>query len=348
MESTQENTPKANKFLTFIGNSAPFALLLSIILFGVEFIKNDNEFDKTINDLQTIKISLKEVEQSLSTRYIGIFPDYLGEINKLLTESLESPKEISKIIIIEDVLFYGAFYNKFEFKKMIQQITEFSNKPGNEVIIACYDNNNKEWRKRRMFREVVQFSWMRDSDLPSFRQEIYKMADSLQKVENAKSNRPGYYYRRISDSIISEKYFARYRDIEREEFSKRLNDILTSFYNEEEKDYQFFDDFDKIKDACINKPVNTITYYDFYTMYNEVTEKMKDFLPNHKIKIIQVDDYLTMSCWSNGKKALFALPGRYSAEEIGFITHDKAILDYIDVMLQGISSSKNESINDLD
>jgi hypothetical protein len=49
-----------------------------------------------------------------------------------------------------------------------------------------------------------------------------------------------------------------------------------------------------------------------------------------------------MSCWSNGEKVLFAFPGKFAAEEIGFISSDIAILHYIDTMLEGVENSNYE------
>lgn len=335
MEPTQKKRPRIiSKIIKFIANSAPFALLLSVILFGVEFYKNDKEFDATIN-------GLKKIEQSLSTRHIGIFPDYLEEINKLLAETSRLSKDTIPIIIFEDVLFYGGFYNGNAFKEMIKQLTDLSRT--RKVIIAYYDNlRNRKRYKDKMFREVVQESWIRDlSELAKERSDI---AD--QNKDNSNRGLRNFF---IADSIASEIYFTRYRDDKdnsQDGFLKRQEKILQfSFYNDKENDNPLFKQIDKIINACFNKPKNDITFNDIYTMYYQITEELKMFFYQHNIKTVPLDNYLTMSCWSNGGKVLFAFPGRFAADEIGFISHDKAILQYIDVMLKGIESNlKDENI----
>jgi hypothetical protein len=302
----------------FILTSAPFAMLLSIVFFWYEMHRNDKESDEMIGNL-------KQIEQSLSTRHIGIFPAYLDEINKLLSET---PKDAAKIIIFEDVLFYGAFYNGSSFKKMIQQLADLSNK-GKKIVIAYYDNS-KEWRKGRMFREVVQESWMWQSDLSKLAQERSEVMDSLQKNLKGRENLL------FSDSIVSEKYFTLYRDDKRKEFSERRKKILVPFYDASGNDNLLFKRLDDIKNSCLGKPENSITFYDIYTMYNQVTEELKAFFYQHNIITVPLNNYLTMSCWSNGEKVLFAFPGRFAADEIGFISHDLAILRYIETMLAGI------------
>jgi hypothetical protein len=77
-------------------------------------------------------------------------------------------------------------------------------------------------------------------------------------------------------------------------------------------------------------------------MYQEITEVFKSFYQQHQIKLIPLNNYLTMSCWSNGEKVLFAFPGKFAADEIGFISSDRAILDYVETMLEGVESSLND------
>jgi len=325
------------KILKIIMESAPFALLLSIAFFWYETNNNNKEFNQTIDNLQ-------KIEQSLTTRHIGIFPAYLDQINSLLSEETTHP---TKIIIFEDVLFYGAFYNGTAFKKMIQQLTILSSN-GNRIVIAYYDNN-KDWLKGKMFREVVQESWMNQSDLKKLAQERDIIVDSSR---NPNSNRRENFLNLLrADSIVSEKYFAVYRDDKQKDFSERRSKILqTPFYDGTKNDDPLFKRIDKIKNKCFDKPENNITFNDISTMYNQVTEELKAFFDQHNITTISLNNYLTMSCWSNGEKVLFAFPGRFAADEIGFISQDAAILRYINTMLDGVmnTDSLDEKSNEKD
>ena len=303
---------------------APFGLILSVIFFMVQA--------KESKDLVG---NLKNIEQSLSTRHIGIFPDYLNKINELLSEA---PKDTSKIIIFEDILFYGALYNGAAFKEMVQRLVELSIKK--KIVIVHYDNS-ENWLKGKMFREVIQESWMYQEDLSKLAQERSRIVKSLPRKGNARET--NFYNLIKADSIASEIYFARYRDNaqndRRDNFLKRQRKILQySFYNAAANDNLLFKKIDEIKNTCFNKDVKEITFHSIKTMYNQITEELKLFFHHHNIVLIPLNNYLTMSCWSNGEKVLFAFPGRYGSEEIGFISQDRAILDYINTMLEGVEN----------
>ena len=297
---------------------SPFGLILSIAFFLVQ-----------AKESKILVGNLTQIEQSLSTRFIGIFPDYLDKINKLLAETPHSPKDTSKVIIFEDVLFYGAFYNGAAFKEMVQLLTNLSDK-GKRIVIAYYDSGD-DMRTARMFREVIQESWMRPQDIRNLARERRALMGELRK-----ENPSGRSLFSTADSIISEKYFAYYRDQERKEFSERIKKILVPLYD---KDNQIFNNIDNLKNTYLNQPVNQITFHDIYTMCKQVTEELKVYYEQHGIKLIPLNNYLTMSCWSNGERVLFAFPGKYAADEIGFISHDNAILQYIEIMLAGLLNS---------
>jgi hypothetical protein len=123
----------------FILTSAPFALFLSIIFFWIQILESNKAFNKTVNNLN-------KIEKSLSTRYIGIFPNYLPQINELL-ENVNSDKSI---VIFQDVLYYGVFSSPKEFKKLTSRLIELSDKC--KISIAYYDINS------RVFRRSVQES----------------------------------------------------------------------------------------------------------------------------------------------------------------------------------------------
>ena len=313
------------KIVRFIMTSAPFALLLSIGFFWYETYSNDKESGEMIGNL-------RQIEQSLSTRHIGIFPAYLDEINKLLLSTSAENTDAGKIIIFEDVLFYGAFYNGRAFKEMIHRLASLSN-GGRKIVIAHYDNS-PDWRRGQMFREVVQESWMWQSDLSKLAQDRNALVDSLRDVYPRRRNLVA-----MADSIASEKYFVLYRDDRDSDFSKRRQSILIPFYDASQNDNLLFKRLDDIKNACLDRPEREITFHDMYTMYDRVTKELISFFFQHNIATLALNNYLTMSCWSNGEKVLFAFPGKFAADEIGFISHDKAILTYIETMLAGVEST---------
>ena len=324
--NTKQKTAKAIfvNIYKFIVILSPFGLVLSIAFFMIQ----TKESEQLVNNLMRI-------EQSLSTRHIGIFPDYLNNINKLLSETSREQEDSAKIIIFQDVLFYGAFYNGHAFKEMICQLSELSDS-GRKIVIAYYDNGQDN-RRGRMFKEVVRESWMRKQDLGKLAQE---RRDLMSNLRNGNTQRDKVFA--MADSIVNEKYFACYRDNEWKEFLNRIETILIPFYDETKKDNPLFLRIDSIKNQCLNKPLHAIMFDDVYQMYYLVTEELKDFFKSHHIQLIPLNDYLTMSCWSNGEKVLFAFPGKFAADEIGFISSDRAILHYIDTMLEGVKNSEEE------
>jgi hypothetical protein len=332
MQNLNENEKNRRSFFVkaykIVAVLAPFGFILSIAFFMVQTKRSE----KLVNNLVTI-------EQSLSTKYIGIFPDYLDKINQLLSET--PLNDTAKIVIFEDVLFYGAFYNRTEFKKMIENLTKLSTH-GKRITISYYDNSDN-MRAARMFREVVQESWMRQTDLSKLAQDRRVLMDSLQN-QNVLRRRTY----NIADSIASEKYFACYRDGDRKEFEQRVRKILIPLYDATKNDYQVFSKIDEIKNNYLNKPANAITFYDMYMMYQQITDELETFFKTNKIQLIPLDNYLTMSCWSNGEEVLFAFPGRFAADEIGFMSQDLAILRYIDTMLEGVKSSLKSNSNEND
>ena len=326
MKFSKEKTKSIFRYIyKTIADLSTFGLILSIVFFMIQ-----------ARESKELVENLRHIEQSLSTRHIGIFPDYLDKINQLLSE-IPRNNDSTKIIVFEDVLYYGAFYNGAAFKDMIGQLSELSNKR-KQIVIAYYDNN-QDVRNGRMFREVVQESWIRKQDLGKLSQERRALMRELRKDRPSGSGNVFH----TADSIISEKYFAIYRENEQKEFKERIEKILTPFYDKTKNDYSLFMKIDNIKNTCLDKPINTITFYDIYTMCYQVTEELKVFFEQHNIQLRPLNNYLTMSCWSNGEKVLFAFPGKFAADEIGFISSDNAILHYIETMLEGVETSLNDN-----
>ena len=63
------------------------------------------------------------------------------------------------------------------------------------------------------------------------------------------------------------------------------------------------------------------------------------------IELLPLKEDLMMCCWMRSYKgkgrAIFAFPSKYSTDEIGFISQDKAFVRYINTMLKGVKGSLN-------
>ena len=99
-------------------DSASFALILSVAFFAYEMSEGKRETEEIVKNLVTI-------QNSLTTRYLGLFPEYIYNINTILENALEHQKISTKadtVIIFEDVLYYGIRSDAEGFRKMYQNI----------------------------------------------------------------------------------------------------------------------------------------------------------------------------------------------------------------------------------
>jgi hypothetical protein len=328
----QQKSPKSffPRFLRIFKTSVTLGVTLSVIFFLYNLNLNSRKSRELVENLTNI-------EKSLSTRHIGIFPNYLPDINKLLSETLDAEMDTTKqIVIFEDVLFYGAFYRGQDFKEMITRLFQLSSK-GKKITIAYYDNGS------RMFREVVQESWMQQQDLEKLAQERQAMLSNSQWTSQIERGTRF----SVADSIVSEKYFAIYCNNNKDEFARRVKNILTPLCSNTQQEHYLFNKIDEIKNLHLNKPLNILTFSDFNNTYKQMTEEIKAVFQANNFELIPLNTYLVMSCWSNGEKVLFAFPGKFAADEVGFISQDPTILKYINTMLQGVKVKVEIIINKL-
>ena len=264
-----------------------------------------------------------KIEQSLSTRHIGIFPNYLPQINELLANANKQ----DTIVIFEDVLHYGIFSSPNEFKMMTYKLLELSKT--NKIIIVYYDIDEKN---NRTFRRSIQESRIKLQYLGKLASERIEIMKELHQNENANNqNRSGF---QIADSIVCEKYFAYSR--EDADFETKVKKYLTPLYDSDKDRDSLFYRMDVVKRINIGKPINTITFNDFYKLYVGIDELLINAFESRGIELIGVNEFHVMSCWKTGSKAILAFPSKYATDEIGFITQDPVFSEYILTMLKGV------------
>lgn len=152
-------------------DSATFALLLSIVLFSYEMISSTKETDKIVDNLM-------EIQGSLSTRYLGLFPEYIDNINNLLNNSIEQQNKAEvrdSIIIFEDVLYYGILSEPKGFRKMIENLITLTNN-GCYVTLAYYDVNGLPFK--HMIRDnLIDYEYQKQ-----YREDINSYLERLRKL----------------------------------------------------------------------------------------------------------------------------------------------------------------------
>lgn len=325
---TPENKKESrSKKLRMILDSATFALLLSLLLFSFEMINGAKETEEIVDNLV-------DIQNSLSTRYLGLFPEYIDNINKLLDDAVEHQGKNNvrdSIIIFEDVLYYGIRSDAEGFRLMMENILTLADY-GCHVTIAFYrpdgmpfkhmirdkllsDEYQKEYRKdleayrvqRRKFREEM-------SSLPvdMTRDEYDGM---LQKLVSKYFS--GYdvgdlrrFMRNIDDyafvdSTICQKYYEKTRQASMRQFADNVEGYLNTIPQKQEaidavsvRVNRLCSDLDDIKRHYLDKAIANITYSDFYNMYKDMTNAICGLLESYpNIDMIPLNENLMMSCW---------------------------------------------------
>ena len=369
------------KYLLLLTNSASFALLLSIIFFSYETIENSRETEEVIDNLTSIQESfnplvdnLKEIEGSLSTRYLGIFPEYIDNINDLFAEAKSGGMhEGDSVIVFEDVLHYGVISDPKGFRLMVRNLLELSQN-GGKITIVHYNKDG------RMFKQMVTDELVSDRQLPEYRNDVRALFDFRNKRTGRTFND---YAKHVPDILY--KYFGKYdfNDIEEQ---KKVIAILDSAAMREEvmlehnfrlsmaadkasyerswekmnkkiptNDFQddeltrrinmLCHDIDSLKMHYMDKPLADVCYMDYLNLYKGMTALISDMFKKSGIEVVPINESIMMCCWmvdiGGLKKAIFAFPSKYSTDEIGFVSKDAAIIKYINTMLRGVKNNLN-------
>lgn len=309
------------KILHFIVNSAAIALLITAILFVYQEHEEQVRTERIIANLQDISSDMISVQQNLSTRYLGIFPGYISEVNDLLKKC--SPKD--SIVIFEDVLYYGFLSRPKEFVQMNQLLISHAD-AGGAVTIAYYGEDGRTFH--RVIREEL----------------ISKGLYSLMEKERRASFKPSVVDIRRQDTILCRKYYEMSRENDPDSFEEKMarqtRVPLAPLCEEVECSGEIADLCAKIDSTRLywlgGKPASKIDFFDFENMKRYITKEIVACYESHGIELCPLDEYLTMSCWLAGDNAVLAFPSKWSTDEIGFFSQDPAFSKYIKTMLDGV------------
>jgi transcriptional regulator of NAD metabolism len=315
------------KIYRFIETSAIFGLILTIVIFWYQSIEAKKESEKSAKESRELVANLKSIEQSLSTRYLGIFPNYLPQINDLLKKA--DPEK--PIIIFEDVLYYGIFSAPQDFKEMINHLLHLSKT--SQITIAHYDINGN------IFRRMIQEGRISPEYLVALRKERNELRRKLRRT--GKEN----IYQKV-DSIVSEKYFALSRNDDKATFEKKVKGHLKPLYDSEKDSDSLYFRIDAVKRISLNKSIEHITFQDYLKMYQGISQELITVFKQHNIELVELNEYLVMSCWLNDNKAILAFPSKYNTDEIGFFTQDPVFSEYINTMLDGVKNLSEAKTTD--
>lgn len=342
---------KGYELLSAFIKSAAVGMLFAVFCFGYD-VYHDNEQDK---QLQASVDKLAKIEQSLSTRYLGIFPEYISEIT-LLFENLE-PSDT--VIIFEDVLYYGIKSRPKEFCAMNDKLFEHA-MHGGSITVVHYNVERSGVKPiwEEIFHKMIVESRISAKYIPDMNDERRSEMRRLRE-ENPRMDRSVWVE---LDSTLCEKYFAMTRDDNPEKFNKDVAVYLDKglipvaspdrpFTKAENITYQMCLEIDSVKEKYIgnNKPCEKILFSDYEKMYRGMSEVIIKYYTRYGINLVPLDEYLTMSCWMSQKgsrkevQTVLAFPSKYSTDEIGFYSQDEAFSQYITTMLEGVRQSQRNN-----
>ena len=329
--------------------SAAVGLLFAVICFAYD-VYHDSEQDK---QLQESIDKLAKIEQSLSTRYLGIFPEYISEISDLFNEL----EPADTVVIFEDVLYYGIKSRPKEFCNMNDRLFEHALQGGSITVVyynVVHSGLKPIWEEvfhKMIIESRIDAQYIMDMN-EERREEMLKMREQNRIVDRNLS--------RKLDSTLCEKYFVMTRDDNPEKFRKDIEVYLDKglipvsdkpFSMAEKITYNMCVDIDSVKEAYIGngKPYEEVTFFDYEQMYREMSNVIISYYTKYGIEMVPLDEYLTMSCWMAQRgnrrevQTVLAFPSKYSTDEIGFYSQDEAFSKYISTMLNGVRQSQSNN-----
>lgn len=252
--SNEEKKVSRSKKIRMILDSATFALLLSIVLFSYEMISSTKETNQIVDNLVSI-------QNSLSTRYLGIFPEYIDKINGLLNDAVEQQNKHEirdSVIIFEDVVYYGIRSDANGFRKMIEKLMTLSNN-GCHITMAFYDVDGIPFK--HMIRDkLIAYDYQKDyrNDVSSYRERVrllrresgrlnpdmprHEFDEAMRALvnkhfDNYLANNPhrtdsmsvlmrNIYSYALVDSLLSQKYYDLTRKSEPKRFASMVDGLL--------------------------------------------------------------------------------------------------------------------------
>ena len=326
--------------------SAAVGMLFAVICFVYDII-HDSEQDKQLE--QSIE-KLASIEQSLSTRYLGIFPEYVNEIGDLF-DNLESS---DTVVVFEDVLYYGIKSRPREFRNMNSRLFEHALN-GGSITVSYYDfvkdPETPAWVD--IFHKMIIESRID----PKYHAEMSERRKT--RMVELRNNQQDYRSEAHRfDSLLCEEYFSATRNDDVLKFKKDVDTYLgkdlisveegQTFSKAESITHQMCLEIDSVKQCYLGngKAIEDILFSDYEQMYRKMSEVIVKYYSRCGINMVPLNEYLTMSCWmvkkSNRKevKTVFAFPSKYSTDEIGFYSQDEAFSKYIGTMLEGVKQNR--------
>lgn len=336
------------RVLNFISKSAGIGLLITLVIFVLEWGQSEKQDRETQQNFDATLSELNHIQQSLSTRFLGIFPGYISDICSLFHNIGQG----DTVIVFEDVLYYGIKSRPEEFRRYNYQLLKHALE-GGYVLVACYnyeiDSTQGKPVWENVFHKMIVESRI-DAEL------IAKMSKERRQLRRNDMSRRTWSEMRTMDSTLCEKYFEMGKRKNMERFQRDITGYLdpaliasVDTTGSNDTIIVLIDAMcmaiDSLKHACLDKELSKLTFADYERMYRGMSEIIARTYINCGIEMLPMNDYMTMSCWlvkpnrqnyQRTSEAILAFPSKYSTDEIGFYSQDEAFSNYITTMQQGV------------
>lgn len=116
-----------------------FAAIVALVLALIQFRdakEHKRDLSKQMTKLEQQTVGLQAIRQSLSTRYLGLFPQYLAELAELVRQARQ------EIRILCDYPAYGCFSDAKAFLAYRRAIEDKIN-DGVKVYLLCYNEEKR-------------------------------------------------------------------------------------------------------------------------------------------------------------------------------------------------------------
>jgi len=285
-------------------------------------------------ETEEIVDNLVDIQNSLSTRYLGLFPEYIDNINNLLNDAVAHQGKNNvrdSIIIFEDVLYYGIRSDAEGFRLMMENILTLADY-GCHVTIAFYRPDGipfKHMIRDKLLSDEYQKEYR--SELDSYRVKHRKLREGMRAlpVDMTREEYDGMVQKLVSkyfagcyvgdlrsfmrniddyafvDSTICQKYYDKTRQASMKHFVSNVKGYLNTIPQKQEaldavsvRVNRLCSSLDDIKRHYLEKAMSDITYSDFYNMYKDMTNAICNLLESYpNIDMIPLNENLMMSCW---------------------------------------------------
>lgn len=340
------------RVLNFISKSAIIGLMITLILFFIEWVNGSKQEKETRQQLNTTLEGLSTIEQSLSTRFLGIFPGYISNICDLFYNIQEG----DTVIVFEDVLYYGIKSRPEEFRRYNHQLIKHALN-GGHVLVAYYNHELDSTLGKPVWENIFHKMVMESRIDPTF---LAEMAVERRNTLRSAGTSRSWEARVATDSALCEQFFAKSKKAYPKKFKKDIasyldSSLITGIGSSETKDTavaiveRMCLRIDSLKHACLDKDINEVTFADYERMYRGMSEIIAYTYLHSGVELLPLDDYLTMSCWlvkpgvegyERPSEAILAFPSKYSSDEIGFYSQANAFSDYISTMQKGVKDER--------